>query len=127
MTNVIYIYFIINAFIAGYTYKDTYSWETKLTSISYTFFALLVGIPFYIILFIINASAPILGWTHIEIKFQYRFHFTKYWDKILLDDNYSPIYKTLEDKLERAEKLTRGSSKQVRRHNKKVKNRYEKL
>jgi hypothetical protein len=65
-----------------------------------------------------------IGYIYREIKFQYRFRFTKYWDKILLDDNYSEKYKTLGEKLKRAQLMVKNSSKQLKRHNKQIQDKY---
>lgn len=42
----------------------------------------------------------------------------------MLDNNYSEKYKTLDEKLKRAELMTRSGSKQLKRHNKQVQNKY---
>ncbi len=62
-----------------------------------------------------------------EIRFQYRFYCTDFWDKILLDDNYSEEYKTCEEKLKRAKETTRNASKQVKRHNKQIQKKYGRI
>ena len=123
MTHIIYIYLIINSFILGWHLR-----ENRFETLSYKVIALIFLSLFGAIILPLIYMLPIIikpiEWVYREIKFQYRFRFTDYWDKILLDDNYSEEYKTLEEKLKRVNKMTEGASKQVRRHNKLIQKRY---
>ena len=125
MEIILYIYFTINIFLAGYWFNENNRWESKKYTIIFSSVCLFFGVLGYLIYLFLILFAPILGWLYKEVKFQYRFYCTDYWDKILLDDNYSKTYKTREEKLKRSEQLTRTSSKQIQRHNKQVQKKYE--
>ena len=125
MAHIIYIYLIINSFILGWHLRE-YRYETVAYKIVLTIFMFLFGAIILPSVYIVPIIVKPVGWLIREIKFQYRFRFTNYWDRILLDDNYSEEYKTLEEKLQRANKMTKGASKQVRRHNRLIQKRYGK-
>ena len=124
MIHIIYIYLIINSFIAGYLFNNNYKWEKIGYTLTVSFSAFLFGIFGYLFYFLILFFAPILGWIVREVKFTYRFYCTDYWDKIMLDDNYSETYKTTKEKLERSAKVVRTASKQLKRHNRLIQKRY---
>lgn len=123
MIHIIYIYLIINSFILGWHLRDN-----RHETLAFNIFSSVVVIFFGAIILPLVYVVPILvnplGWLIREVKFQYRFRLTNYWDRILLDDNYSQEYKTLEEKLERANKTTKNASKQVQRHNRLIQKRY---
>lgn len=124
MEIILIIYFGINLFLSGYWFNENSRWESNKYTFIFLVLSLLfgvVGIVFYCLLFLF---APFLDWLYKEVKFQYRFYCTDYWDKVLLDDNYSETYKTCEEKLKRSEQLTRTASKQIQRHNKQVQKKY---
>ena len=123
MTHLIYIYLIINSFILGWHLRE-YRYETVSYKIVLTVFMFLLGAVILPIIYIVPFITKPIGWIYREIKFQYRFRFTDYWDKILLDDNYSEEYKTREEKLERMKTLTDRFYKQVQRHNRLIQNKY---
>ena len=123
MAHIIYIYLIINSFILGWHLRE-YRYETVAYKIVLTIFMFLFGAIILPSVYIVHIIVKPVGWLIREIKFQYRFRFTDFWDKILLDDNYSEEYKTLEEKLERANKMTKGASKQVVRHNRLIQKKY---
>lgn len=123
MTHIIYIYLIINSFILGWHLRE-YRYETVAYKTVLTIFMFLLGAVILPIVYILPIIIKPIDWLIREIKFQYRFRFTNYWYRILLDDNYSEEYKTLEEKLDRVNKMTKGASKQVQRHNKLIQNRY---
>ena len=125
MTHIIYTYLIINSFILGWHLRE-YRYETVAYKTILTIFIFLLGAVILPIVYILPTIIKPINWLIREIKFQYRFRFTDFWDKILLDDSYSDIYKTLEEKLQRANKMTKGASKQVRRHNRLIQKRYGK-
>ena len=125
MTHIIYTYLIINSFILGWHLRE-YRYETVAYKTILTIFIFLLGAVILPIVYILPTIIKPIDWLIREIKFQYRFRFTGFWDRILLDDNYSDIYKTLEEKLQRANKMTKGASKQVQRHNKLIQKRYGK-
>lgn len=124
MTHLIYAYLIINSFVVGYQYNDRYRFESKSYLAIPYFFLFFFGailLPLYFL------GAPILraiGYIYKEISFQYKFQFTDYWDKILLDDNYSEDYKTLGEKLKRSKLVVRNGSKQLKRHNRQIQEKY---
>lgn len=124
ITHLLYIYLIINSFIVGYQYNDRYRFESWRYLAVTSFFLFFFGAILLPLLLLIDPIAKIIGYFYKEITFQYRFYFTDYWDKILLDDNYSEEYKTLGEKLKRAELMVRSGSKQLKRHNKQVQNKY---
>jgi predicted PurR-regulated permease PerM len=126
MTHLIYIYLIINSFIVGYQYNDRYrfeSWSYLAVTSFFLFFFGAILLPLY---FLVDPIARSIGYIYKEVTFQYRFNFTDYWDKILLDDNYSEKYKTLSEKLKRAQLMVKNGSKQLKRHNKQVQDKYGK-
>ena len=125
MTHIIYTYLIINSFILGWHLRE-YRYETVAYKTILTIFIFLLGAVILPIVYILPTIIKPINWLIREIKFQYRFRFTDFWDKILLDDSYSDIYKTIEEKLQRANKMTKGASKQVQRHNKLIQKRYGK-
>ena len=89
-----------------------------------TIFIFFFGAIILPLIYLLPVVAQLIGWLIREVKFQYRFYCTKYWDKILFDDNYSQEYKTREEKLKRANQTTKNASKQVKRHNKLIQKRY---
>lgn len=114
------IYFAINIFMAGYYFADN-EHELKHKIL----LALLVFISFGVVILFYYFFLKIFdSWLYQEIQFQYRFRFTKYWDKILLDDEYSEQYGDLKTKLDRMSKLTFDSSKQMKRHNRMLNRKY---
>ena len=124
MEIILYIYFAINLFIAGYWFNENDRWESRGYAVVFSSICLFFGVLGYLTYLFLILFAPILGWLYKEVQFQYRFYCTDYWDKILLDDNYSKTYKTREEKLKRSEQLTRTASKQIQRHNKQVQKKY---
>ena len=125
MEIILYIYFAINLFLAGYWFNENDRWENRKYTIIFSSVCLFFGVLGYLIYLFLIVFAPILGWLYKEVQFQYRFYCTDYWDKILLDDNYSETYKTREEKLKRSEQLTRTASKQIQRHNKQIQKKYD--
>ncbi len=85
MEIVLHIYFAINLFIAGYNYNKDIRYESRLRTVFGAFICVFFGVLIAIIYYFLIFFAPILGWIYKEIKFQYRFYFTDYWDKVLLD------------------------------------------
>jgi len=124
MTHLIYIYLIINSFIVGFHFNEQYRFESKTYIIIISVFLFLFGGILIPLIYILKPIVKPIGWIYKEIKFQYRFYFTDYWDKILLDDNYSEEYKTTQEKLERSAKLVKNGSKQIQRHNKQIQKKY---
>lgn len=124
MEIILYTYFGINLFLSGYWFNENSRWENRKYTIIFSSVCLFFGVLGYLIYLFLILFSPILGWLYKEVQFQYRFYCTDYWDKILLDDNYSETYKTREEKLKRSEQLTRTASKQIQRHNKQVQKKY---
>ena len=125
MEILIYIYFGINLFLSGYWFNENSRWENRKYTIIFSSVCLFFGVLGYLTYLFLILFAPIWGWIYKEIKFQYRFYFTDYWDKVLLDDNYSERFRTKEEKLKRSEQLTRTASKQIQRHNKQIQKKYK--
>ena len=121
MEIVLYTYLAINLFLTGWWFNENSRWENRKYVIIFSFVCLLFGVLRYFNVFIL---LPILGWIKREIAFQCRFYFTSYWDKVMLDDNYSYMYKNRKEKLKRAEELVEHSSKQIVRHSKQIQNKY---
>ncbi len=123
IVHIIYIYLIINSFIAGWHLEEqryeTLSYRIISFSVLFSFGAIL-----YPSIYIATLLAKPLGWVTREIRFIYRFYCTDYWDKIMLDDNYSEKFKTTKDKLERQAEIARTASKQLKRHNRLIQKRY---
>lgn len=124
MEIIVYIYFGINLFIAGYWFNENDRWENRKYAIGFSLLCSVFGTLICFIYLFLIVFSPILGWVYKEIRFQYRFYFTSYWDKILLDDSYSEEYKTGEEKLKRLKELVKGASKQLQRHNKQIQKKY---
>lgn len=123
MTHIIYIYLIINSFILGWFLRE-YRYETVSYKLFLTVSIFLFGAIILPSVYVVPILVNPLGWLIREVKFQYRFRFTDFWDRILLDDSYSQEYKTREEKLERMKTLTDRFSKQVQRHNRLIQKRY---
>lgn len=126
MEIIIYVYFAINIFLAGYWFNENDRWENRYYAVLFSSVVLLFGVLGYLIYLFFILFSPILGWIYKEISFQYRLRFTDYWDKILLDDNYSEDYKTLEEKIKQMKRVMSGFSKQVDRHVKLIEKKYGK-
>lgn len=124
MEIVLYIYFAINIFLAGYWFNYNETWENRYYAVLFSSVCLFFGVLGYLIYLFFILFSPILGYIYKEISFQYRFYFTNYWDNILLDDNYSEEFRTKEEKLERMKQIMSGFSKQVDRHVKQIQNKY---
>ena len=125
MEIILYIYFAINILMTTYFLKENLKWEgvrfTVFFSVICLLFGVLIGVFLYLFL---PLFTPIFGWLFKEIRFQYIFRFTNYWDKILLDDDYSEEFRTKEEKLKRTEQMMKGYNKQVDRHAKLVIEKY---
>ncbi len=124
MEIILYVYFAINIFLAGYWFNENDRWENRKYAIIFSSVCLFFGVLGYLTYLFLILFAPILGWLYKEVQFQYRFYCTDYWDKILLDDNYSERFRTKGEKLKRSEELVRTASKQLKRHNRQVQNKY---
>ena len=126
MIHLIYIYLIINSFFLGAYLTDSFNDDNCLKKFLFSLILFLFG---GIIAGIDLLSPKILdGLEYIttEIRFQYRMLFTDYFDKIYLDDAYSELYDSREKKLKKTEELAKNSSKQMKRHNKQIQNKYAK-
>ena len=117
---VIIIYSAINLFMAGYWFNENNKWESRFETIVFSLLVLLFGVLGYLIFWIAVLVTPCLRWCYREIQFNYRFYFTDYWDKILLNDDYSTILRTKEEKLNRLNELM----SKVSRHAKQIKRKY---
>ena len=121
----ILIYFAINIFMAGYNFSEDEKWETRLRAIFGLSIMLFFGSLILIFYCLSILFSPIYDWLHNEIGFQYKFYLTKYWENILLDDDYSEKFRTKEEKLEWLVSNANNYNKQSRRHSKIVYNKYK--
>ena len=94
MAHIIYIYLIINSFILGWHLRDNRH-ETLAFNIVSSAVVIFFGVIILPLVYIIPTIIKPINWLIREVKFQYIFRLTNYWDRILLDDNYSDIYKTI--------------------------------
>ena len=124
MIHIIYIYLIINSFILGSYLLDRFNDYSLIEKVFWSVILFFFGGILLPLIYIGDPLVKVIGYIYKEIKFQYRFHFTDYWDKIMLDDGYSEEYKTLGEKLKRAELMVKSGSKQLKRHNKQIQNKY---
>ena len=120
---IILIYFAINIFMAGYNYSEDEKWETKTKIVFGLFIMLFFGSVFVIFYYLSILFSPIFNWIRYEILFQYKFHFTKYWDAVMSSDEN----KTSEEKIESLERLHNNpnSTKQFKRHSKMIYNKFK--
>jgi|SRR6187402_746128 len=117
------IYFGINLFMTGYYLNENLKWETKQYAIFFSVCCLFFGALLAVFVPLFYRILPIFSWIYSEIKFQYRFRFTDYWDRVILDPDYSDEYKTREEKLERIKRL--NFNKQGKRHAEMIYNKYK--
>lgn len=124
MIHLIYIYLIINSFILGSYLFYRLNYDNLIKKVFWSVLLFFFGGILIPLWFLIDPIAEVIGYIYKEITFQYGFYFTDYWDKILLDDSYSEDYKTRQEKLKRAELMAISGSKQLKRHNKQVQDKY---
>lgn len=122
ITILLIVYFSINVFMTGMYFSDSFLWDKP--SIKDLTTLLFFGTLFLILNLI--SRIGIISWVKYEVVFFYRLYFTKYWDKMFLDDNYSEDFPDLLSKLDQVERIYRNGSKQVKRHAEIIKRRYEK-
>lgn len=120
MEIILYIYFAVNIFMAGYQFNEDSTWESVTFTWSRLVFNLFFGSCLLILYPLSILFLPIYDWVMNEVGFQYKFYFTKYWENILVEDKY----KTAEEKIQEVKKISETSSKQIARHAKKVYNKY---
>lgn len=112
MEIILYIYFGINLFIAGYWYSENIRWESREYSIMFLILSLLSSTVFVVYVGLLNI--PPIKWIIREVRFWWGLKFTKYWDDILSSDED----KTKDEKLDLVKKLSTNNSKQFQRHSK---------
>lgn len=78
------IYFGINLFMTGYFLNENLKWETKQYSIIFAIVCLMFGALIAVFVSLFYLFSSIFSWIYVEIKFQYRFPFTEYWNNIIL-------------------------------------------
>lgn len=120
---IIIIYFAINIFLSGYWFNENYRWENTKYAINISLLCIFFGVIGYLFYYILILFSPLLGWIYREIQFKYRFYFTKYWDKILLDDSYSQQFRTKEEKLNKFKEFF--TTKTEKRHYRAIYNKYK--
>lgn len=127
MLHLIYIYLIFNSFIlGGYCNSSEYRFDSNWNRSVYIFFLIFFGGIITLLDFISPKIFNLFIYITSEIKFQYRFYCTDYFDKIYLDDDYTDLYDSREKKLKRTVGLAKNSSKQMQRHNKQIQKKYAK-
>lgn len=109
--------------MAGYCFGAEIKYESKLITLLSWVGTLLFGslvLTFYCLLFLFS---PIFEYVINEVGFQYKFHFTKYWEELLEGDED----KTAEEKIEHIKILSESNnvSKQFKRHAKMVYNKFK--
>lgn len=120
----IIIYFSVNIFLAGYKLGDDGRFNSKWYNFFTSVLLILLAVPMCVGYFLLVSLSSILAPIYKEIAFSYKFYFTKYFDNIYLNDDYSDVFKTREEKLKRTEELAQNSSDQLKRHNKLIQNKY---
>jgi hypothetical protein len=117
-THIIYIYLIINSFIAGNYLFDTFNDDKgfkKFVTFSVLF---LFGAPLVLISFIVEI--PMFKWLRNEITFICHFYFTNYW-KNAVENNED---RSKEAMLNMLNDFAEDSNKQAKRHNRLIQKRY---
>ena len=117
---------IINSFFLGsYCNSSEYRFDTNWNRSLYILFLIFFGGIIALLDFISPKISDGFEYITTEIKFQYRILFTKYFDKIYLDDAYTYLFDSCEKKLKITDELAKNSSKQMQRHNRQIQNKYE--
>lgn len=124
MEIILQIYFGINLFVSGFWFNENSNYRDRKYTSKFLLFSLAFGTLILIITPLHYFLSPKIEWLYREILFNYRFHFTKYWDNVLLNEDYNSIYKTREEKLKVIMKNIEKSSKQTQRHFKLVEKKY---
>jgi hypothetical protein len=120
MIHLIYIYLILNSFLlGGYCNSSEYRFDSNWNRSFYIFFLVFFGGIIALLDFIPQKILNSFEYIVREIKFQYRFDFTDYFNEIYFYD-----YDSREKKLKITEELAQNSSKQTQRHNKQIQNKY---
>jgi hypothetical protein len=120
MTHIIYIYLIINSFIAGNYLFDTFNDDKGIKKVGIFSVLFLFGAPWVLLYLIIQI--PMFKWIKYEVRFLYTFYFTNYWKNAVENDkdrSKEAMLKTLND-------FAEDSNKQAKRHNRLIQKRYGK-
>lgn len=118
MTHIIYIYLIINSFIAGNYLFDGFNDDRGLKKLFYTFVLFFFG-AIWVLLYLI-IQLPIFRWLKYEIRFTYTFYFTNYWKNAIENDKD----RTKEEMLKILNEFAEDSNKQAVRHNRLIQKKY---
>ena len=120
MIHLIYIYLMINSFIAGNYLFDTFNDDKGFKKFEIFSVLFLFGAPLVLISFIVEI--PIFRWLRNEITFICHFYFTNYW-KNAVENNED---RSKEEMLKMLNDFSEDSNKQVKRHNRLIQKRYGK-
>ena len=118
MIHIIYMYLILNSFIASNYLFDTFNDDSRLRKLGIFTVLFLFGAP-WMLLYLIN-ELSIFRWIKTEIRFLYTFYFTNYW-KNAIENNKD---KSKEKALETLNNFAEKSNKQTKRHNRLIQKRY---
>lgn len=126
MMHLIYIYFILNSYLFGkYVGKDM-RFDIIGERIFYSLCLIFFGVILGVLVTICKLISPFIAYIWQEIRFQYCFRLTDYYDIIYLDDKYTELYDSRDKKLKRTEELSQNSSGQTKRYNKQIQKKYGK-
>jgi hypothetical protein len=118
MIHIIYIYFIINSFIAGNYLFDGFNDDSSLRKLGIFSVLFLFGAP-WILLYLVS-ELPRFRWIKNEFWFIYHFYITNYW-KNAVENNQE---RDKEGVLEMLNNFAEKSNKQSKRHNRQIQKRY---
>lgn len=116
--HLIYIYLIINSFIAGNYLFDTFNDDRGIKKFGNFSVLFLFGAP-WVLLYLIS-QIPMFMWIKYEIIFIYHFYITHYW-KNKVENNKE---RSKEGVLEMLNNFAEKSNKQSKRHNRLIQKKY---
>lgn len=118
MIHIIYIYLIINSFIAGNYLFDDFNDDKGFKKFLWFLFLFFFGAIFILVFFI--SEIPQLTWIKNEIKFIYHYYLTDYW-KNAIENNED---RSKEYMLKMLNDFAENSNKQSKRHNRLIQKKY---
>jgi hypothetical protein len=118
MTHLIYIYLIINSFIAGNYLFDDFNDDRGIKKFVIFSVLFLFGAPW--ILLYLSSQLPVFKWIKIEVRFLYTFYITDYWKNAIENDKD----RTEEEMLKILNDFAQKSNRQSKRHNRLIQKRY---
>ena len=118
MIHILYIYLILNGFIAGNYLFDGFNDDSSLRKFGVFSVLFLFGTP-WILLYLLS-EIPLFRWIAFEIRFIYTFYFTNYWKNAIENDKD----RSKKEMLKISNEFAENSNKQVKRHNRLIQKRY---